>query len=362
MHNRTDKIKVEETVHRGEKRLQLHFHYDEQLIDKVNNLPGVRWSATMHCWHVPFKTDYSDYLNSTFGDKAWFRDENKKTKKRITTEVKDLLEDFRVYMQTQRYSKVTIRTYINQLEQFFSFYYDKPVHEIVNEDIVKYNQQHILKNRYSWTFQNQTVSALKLFYQKQIDKTLDIEAIERPRKEKNLPEILSKKEIKYILDNIKNIKHKTIIAVIYSAGLRISEVINLRVKDIDSSRMLIHIKHAKGNKDRVVGLSAKLLVLLREYYRIYRPGDFLFYGQSDENYSPTSIRKFFNIAVKKAKIGKKVTVHTLRHSYATHLLEAGTDLRYIQNLLGHNSSKTTEIYTHVSRKNITDIKSPFDSL
>lgn len=184
--------------------------------------------------------------------------------------------------------------------------------------------------------------------------------LHRPRKENKLPKGLSKNEVKRILTSSNNIKHKCILMLIYSAGLRRSELLNLIPTDIDSERMLIHINGAKGKKDRISLLSDNLLQLLRQYYKEYHPKQYLFEGQKGGMYSPTSVANILKNAARKAEIKKTVTPHMLRHSFATHLLEQGTDLRYIQELLGHESSKTTEIYTHVSKKAIDKITNPID--
>jgi integrase/recombinase XerD len=174
---------------------------------------------------------------------------------------------------------------------------------------------------------------------------------------------LSKEEIKAILEALGNIKHRTMLSLIYSCGLRRSELLNLKPTDIDSKRNIVIIRQSKGRKDRIVPLSAKILEMLREYYKSYKPKIWLFEGQNKgERYSEQSLQSVLKQALEKCKINKSVTLHWLRHSYATHLLESGTDLRYIQELLGHNSSKSTEIYTHVSTKSLQNIKSPFDDL
>jgi integrase/recombinase XerD len=179
---------------------------------------------------------------------------------------------------------------------------------------------------------------------------------------KSLPTVLSEQEVAAILGQLENIKHKSILSLIYSAGLRISESIHLELRDIDRSRGLLTIRQSKGKKDRYVPLSPKINALLTTYIEAYKPRKYLFEGQSGGLYSDRSIQNVFGKACEKAGITKHVTVHTLRHSYATHLLENGTDLRYIQEILGHSSSKTTEIYTHVSKKMIGAIRSPFDDL
>jgi integrase/recombinase XerD len=187
--------------------------------------------------------------------------------------------------------------------------------------------------------------------------------LHRPKKEKTLPNVLSKEEVKMILEAHTNIKHKVMLSLIYSCGLRRSELLNLKPSDIDSKRGIVIIRKAKGKKDRIAPLSEKILILLREYYKLYKPQTWLFEGQEPNvQYDERSLSNVLNQALKKTSITKPVSLHWLRHSYATHLLESGTDLRYIQELLGHKSSKTTEIYTHVSTREIQKIKSPFDNL
>jgi len=204
------------------------------------------------------------------------------------------------------------------------------------------------------------VNSIKFYFEIVMDMPSRMYTIERPRLEKKLPKVLSIEEVKLLIKHTNNIKHKCIVSLLYSAGLRRSELLNLRVNDIDSKRMLIFIGSAKGNKDRYTLLSEATLTDLREYFKQWRPKEFLFEGIKGNKYSPTSVANIVNKAAIKAKIRKKVTPHMLRHSFATHLLENDTDLRYIQTLLGHSSSTTTEIYTQVAVKNIQNIKSPLD--
>ena len=195
------------------------------------------------------------------------------------------------------------------------------------------------------------------------DTKIEIDKIHRPKRAKVLPNVLSKEEVKKILEANSNLKHKAMLSMIYSCGLRRSELLNLKFSDIDSKRNIVLLKNAKGKKDRIAPLSPKILAMLRTYYKEYKPKNWLFEGQKQgEQYSEKSLQSVLKQALQKVGITKPVTLHWLRHSYATHLLESGTDLRYIQELLGHSSSKTTEIYTHVSTKNIQQIKSPFDDL
>ena len=202
-----------------------------------------------------------------------------------------------------------------------------------------------------------------MFFRIVNEKQIEIEKIHRPKREKLLPNVLSKAEIKLILNAHSNMKHKTMLSLIYSCGLRRSELLNLKPTDIDSNRNIVIIRQGKGRKDRIAPLSPKILEMLRDYYAVYKPKLWLFEGQfENEAYDARSLSNVLKQALTKAGITKPVSLHWLRHSYATHLLESGTDLRYIQELLGHSSSKTTEIYTHVSTKSIQQIKSPFHDL
>jgi len=220
-----------------------------------------------------------------------------------------------------------------------------------------------VKSGLSSSYQNQIVNSIKLYFKTCRDTKIEVDKIHRPKREKVLPNVLSKEEVKKILDAHSNLKHKAMLSMIYSCGLRRSELLNLKFSDIDSKRNIVIIRQSKGKKDRITPLSAKILDLLRRYYKEYSPKTYLFEGQEkNTQYSARSLEEVLKKSVKLASINKPVTLHWLRHSYATHLLESGTDLRYIQELLGHNSSKTTEIYTHVSTKNIPQIKSPFDDL
>lgn len=273
------------------------------------------------------------------------------------------LEAFKSYMNYRRYSKNTIKTYSDALKIFFKFNATENLEQLTIEHLIKFNNEHILKNNYSASYQNQVINAIKLFYRNRFNRTMEVDFIQRPRREKRLPNVLSKLEVKSILESPINLKHRAMLSIIYACGLRRSELLNLTLKDVLSDRHLLFIRQSKGKKDRMLPISDKLISMLREYYRAYKPKRWLFEGQNPgEQYSERSLQLVLNQALNKARINKPVTLHWLRHSYATHLLENGTDLRYIQELLGHSSSKTTEIYTHVSTHSIQKIKSPFDDL
>ena len=276
---------------------------------------------------------------------------------------KEAIQTFIRYLNSKRYSPNTIKVYSDSISTFLRYFSMKDITDISNDDLIDFNNNYILKNNFSSSFQNQVVNAVKLYFSAIEHKKMDVELIHRPRREKVLPNVLSKEEVKAILNAHVNIKHKMMLSLIYSCGLRCGELLALHPVHIDSKRNIVLLKCAKGKKDRIVPLSPLILKMLREYYKIYKPKTYLFEGQNmGIPYDARSLQLILKQALQKTGITKSVTLHWLRHSYATHLLESGTDLRYIQELLGHNSSKTTEIYTHVSTKSIQQIKSPFDDL
>jgi integrase/recombinase XerD len=339
-------------THKKEKRIAVYFEKDIDLIARIKRLNGSRWSQTLGVWHLPDTEENRERFNLSPHSHSL-----------PSVEGIAQMEKFKQWLRSKRYSDSTITTYSEALKSFLVFYRDKAVADINNEDVIIYNNEHILKNNLSASFQNQTVNAIKLFFMTIRDTKMLVDKIHRPKRAKVLPNVLSKEEIKLILNAHSNIKHKAMLSMIYSCGLRRSELLHLKFADIDAKRNIVLLKNAKGKKDRIAPLSQKILQLLRDYYKDYKPAVWLFEGQiKGDQYSEQSLQSVLKQALQKAGIKKPVTLHWLRHSYATHLLESGTDLRYIQELLGHSSSKTTEIYTHVSTKSLQQIKSPFDDL
>lgn len=335
--------------HKGESRIAVFFEKNVELIARIKKLEGATWSQTLLVWHLP------DTEENRVRFKLKLLSHTIPSSEGIAQ-----IEKFKHYLRSKRYSESTITTYSEALRSFLVFYRDKIIAEITNEDVIVYNNEYILKNKLSASYQNQTINALKLFFKIIHDSKMVIEELHRPKNAKTLPNVLSKEETFRLIDVTSNLKHKTLLALIYSSGLRISEAINMKITDIDSQRMLIHVKNAKGKKDRYTLLSTKVLELLKEYYSIYTPTIFIFEGQFGEQYSSRSAQAVLHQSVRKAGITKQISLHTLRHSFATHLLESGTDLRYIQDLLGHSSPKTTMIYTHVSSTSLKNIINPFD--
>lgn len=282
---------------------------------------------------------------------------------KITPEIQMYLQEFKTWLEYKRYGESTIGTYVDCVKKFLIFCVPKPIAEIQADDMVRFVHEYIIPSKLSYSYQNQVVNGAKLFFREIVKSQLNVEAFARPRRQHLLPNVLSKEEVKSILQAPQNVKHRTMLSLIYACGLRRSELLGLKPADIQSKRGLLLIRESKGKKDRVISLSEKTIEMLREYYILYKPGVWLFEGSiKGEQYSEQSLQNVLKQAVSKANINKPVTLHWLRHSYATHLLENGTDLRYIQELLGHKSSKTTEIYTHVSNKSLQKIKSPFDDL
>ncbi|MFB9055632.1 tyrosine-type recombinase/integrase [Mariniflexile ostreae] len=260
------------------------------------------------------------------------------------------------------YSQNTIRSYKHEFSNFLTFFENAVIDELTKDEIEGYLAHLINKFKISEVKQNQAVNAIKWYYEKVLQKPKEYYNITRPKKTKTLPNVLSPDEVYKLINAPKNIKHKTILYTIYSSGLRLGEVVNLRIRDVHSKAGYLYIKDGKGKKDRKTVLSHTLLLLLREYYKKERPAYWLFEGQDGGKYSPRSVQAIFRQAMASSNINPWATVHTLRHSFATHLLQNGVNLRNIQVMLGHHSSKTTEIYTQVLGISNKKIESPLDTI
>jgi integrase/recombinase XerD len=336
--------------HRGENRIAVYFEKNAEWIARIKKLENVKWSATLKAWHLPDN------------------DENRKRFKldptlNLSEEQALKIAEFIRWLKSKRYSESTIKTYSEAIKTFLLYYSNKAISDITNNDLIKFNNDYILKKNLSSSYQNQIVNGVKLFFQTIEQSKLKVDLVHRPKREKLLPNVLSKEEVKEILGVTQNMKHRTMLSLIYACGLRCGELLALKPMHIDSHRKLLIIKQAKGKKDRIAPLSIKSIQMLREYYAAYKPKEYLFEGQhAGQPYDNRSLQKVLKQSLLKAQITKPVTLHWLRHSYATHLLEAGTNLRYIQEILGHSSPKTTQIYTHVSSEGLQHIISPFDTL
>ncbi len=360
----------------GCKRLAISCAYNKENYSRCKSLVGAKWESKLKIWYTTLTENQCRQLIKKFEGyeikgleelRKYFSNKRKVVDQEgqyqeLSEKAKESVNHFKRWLMQKRYSESTVKTYVGSIIVFLNYHKDKNIEVLNSIDWENFNLEYIIKNKYSASYQNQVCNAIKLFFSKEFGLYLPIEKIERPRREHLLPNVLSTEEVKKILSSCINLKHRAMLSLIYSAGLRRSELINLKLTDIDSSRMTLHIRQSKGKKDRVLPLSVKILELLREYFKAYKPKEYLFAGQTGGMYGKRSIQLVFNNALKKSGIKKQASLHTLRHSNATHLLEAGTDLRYIQELLGHKSSKTTEIYTHVSQTKLQNIRNPFDDL
>lgn len=360
---------------KGRTMIRLDFPYDSAIIKEVKAIRGRVWSLTHKCWYVPDTPQMRERFGITLNlvkdeagyitggmDGSGYQSTNLTAFEKLPEAVKDKLREFRKWMEQHRYSEQTIRNYLNHLSQFFVYLGDVDIKTVTAEDVIRFNHDVIIKHKLSISYQRVVTGAIKLFYSHFFDHKMDIDRLDRPFREKTLPMVLSKEEVQQILKSIDNLKHKTMLSTIYSCGLRRGELLGLKMVDLDRNRNLIRIVQGKGRKDRYVPFSEKLKGMLDEYYLAYKPKVYVFEGQSGGQYAARSIAKVLEHAVAKSGVEKKVTLHTLRHSYATHTLDGGTDLRYIQEILGHSSPKTTMIYTHVSSRRIGEIRSPLDDL
>jgi integrase/recombinase XerD len=262
-------------------------------------------------------------------------------------------------LETMFYTQNTATTYISCFQAFTKHFRQRDYMAITEQDITDYLQT-LVRNGKSQAYVNQAINAIKFYYEVVLKMPNRFYNIDRPRPQQKLPDVISREEVIRLINQTNNLKHKCIAGLLYSAGLRRDELINLTLKDIDSKRMRVIVRNAKGNKDRLTLLSKNLLHDLRDYYRQWKPKHYLFESPSGEKYSASSVLSIVKNARKKAGITTKVTPHTLRHCFATHLLEDGVDIRYIQALLGHKSSKTTERYTHVATTSYNHITNPLD--
>jgi len=375
-------VALEAVYRAGTKRIALRFPYDTALI-ALAKAAGAQWSRSLKCWHVADGSESLKKVFATFKGAAWVDGSAlfakpaaqggapapkgpkagtaKEPPKALPPVQAAALEAMRRKLEIGRYSPKTIDTYLNAAQKVFVRFAEKHPNDIRTEDIETF-QHELAKADKSNSYLNQVVNAVRYYYKDVLGDAYRVKFIERPRKERKLPLILSKAEIGRLLVAHKNLKHRTMLSVAYSGGLRVSEVLALEPGDILFDRGLIHIRDAKGKKDRMTLLARSVADLLKRYMEVHRPQEYLFPGQKGGPYSERSLQKVMESAMRKAGIENSATMHTLRHSFATHLLEQGTDLRYIQNLLGHASSKTTEVYTHVSTKFLQGIINPMDAL
>ena len=356
-------------------RIGLRVPFDEATVQRLRNVPGSRWESEKSYWSFPRNREALEKLLAAL--RIDWRQLDREVaeglglvgsaparQKEIRPARSPIMTDLNAYereLRLRNYSPKTVKSYRSCLRTFVKFITPRHPRDLKDDEIRLAFSRMLDSSERSSAGLNQLINALRFLYVELYQRPLALGTLKRPRTEKKLPVVLSREEVVRLLSSVTNAKHKTILMLIYSAGLRVGEAVRVRVSDVDRDRMMIRVRAGKGKKDRYTLLSEELLKQLRGYYVTHRPTEYLFPGAEGRPFmSERSVESIFEHALSAASIRKPATVHTLRHSFATHLLENGTDLRYIQALLGHSSSKTTEIYTHVSRRDLGKIVSPLD--
>lgn len=399
---------VKKIEHRNQPRwaIIMPYPYHEGRKQEIKKLPGSKYSNTHKCWYLPY-TSASYYALAalpwvtsmpplsdeqeknedkttidTTGYIIYCKPEKRKTpiQTPIQTRVQKLVQKqaakryqqsispfwiemvakYKIYLHNCRYSDNTVNSYMTSLMLFLAWWGDRSIDSLTLEQLYMYNDQTFVKKNLSRSAQTQWVSAMRLFLKDNPEIDIDGADLERPRMASYLPNILSENEVKKLIGSYINFKHKTIITMYYACGMRTSELLDLKITDIDIDRNVIRIRNSKGAKDRDIALPKLVYKMLLHYYKLYTPVTYVFNGKSGEKYSASSAGKILKMGLKKVGIHKRITIHGLRHSYATHLAESHVNLRYIQEALGHSSSKTTEIYTKLSSDHIAKMISPID--
>lgn len=365
------KITLRKELMYGRYHILFYFPYNAAVYNRLNRTKTISYNPEVNCWiqsSIYFRLhkllalldDVAEIDSSNLGNLIYAKSDtlvHNREKFEVT-----LPESFKKKLLQKRYSENTIKTYCHYFKQFQIAFRHFELNSVTTENINEYIFNLVSYGRISYSQQNQRINAIKFYYEKVLGQEKYRIHIDRPRSEKRLPDVLSKQDVVALLKATKNLKHYSMLSLIYSAGLRRSELLALEVTDIDSVRGLIKIRGSKGKKDRYSIISQALIKKLREYYKEFKPKLWLFEGVDGKQYSSTSLHKVLKKSVQLANIKKRVHLHMLRHSFATHLLDKGTSIRLIQNLLGHDSIKTTEIYTHVTNSDLSQIRNPLDDL
>ncbi|NEV94653.1 tyrosine-type recombinase/integrase [Psychroflexus sp. YR1-1] len=361
-------VVLEPLMHKKAACIGLRFGFDAELKAALKKLPQCRWTQTHRCFYVPNTAASKRQLMRVLraaGCEVDYRAMQNAEAEHIpeavlNTEHRKALEAYKAYLKGQRKSPSTVTTYAAFVELFLRFFNSTALSDLDNRSIELFAEGVLARRNYSISSHRQAMNALKHFFTLNRFPEVQTEAIAMPRKDRKLPDVLSTEEVISILQATRNLKHRALLGLIYSSGLRIGEVLKLKLADVDLDRQAVYVRSGKGRKDRHSTLGRSIQPLLVNYVRTYKPQQFLFEGEAGKAYSASSVRAFLKRSCRLAKLRKRVTPHTLRHSFATHLLENGVDIRYIQELLGHSRPETTMIYTHVTERSIRAIQNPLD--
>lgn len=352
-------------------RLKLIFGFDNALRLLIKSYPYHSWDAQNKWWTIPFSEKYVNEIQLLAHERGLnfsYEEELPGSAgiKRMTAfdipNYRECPQEMILKLKEIRYSDNTIKIYKSSFEEFINYYHKFDINKIDETQIISFLRYLVIERKVSTSYQNQVINAIKFYYEKVLGGQRKFYFIDRPKKERALPTVLNDQEVISLFKHVENIKHKCILMLAYSAGLRLGEIVRLKLVDFDRERMQIRVVQSKGKKDRYAKLSTRFLAVLDAYTAKYRPKEYVFEGAKGEDYSPSSIQNIIKAVSQKAGIQKRTTMHTLRHTFATHSLENGVDLRYIQSMMGHENSKTTEIYTHITTKGFDQIKSPLDNL
>lgn len=358
-------MSLEPLVHRGMNCIAVKGRLNATISKMIREYPGRLFSKTHSCWYVLYSESELSTLAKRIasvqeiqvGDFGVFGLEHRKS----VEEVK-LPEGYHEQLIRVRYSEATVKTYESQMRAFLVYIHPLPADRITEAVILKYLEYLVVERRVSVSTQNTAINAIKFYLEHVLRSDRRTYFIDRPIKEHKLPRVLSEEEVKRMIEVTVNAKHRCMLLLMYSAGLRMSELLNLKWSDFDVIRMQLFVSGGKGKKDRVTLLSGQVINFVKHYMSLYNPKQYLFEGPLSARYSPRSVNMIVKKAARNANVLKRISAHTLRHSFATHLLEHGTDIRYIQALMGHESGKTTERYTHVTTRGFSKIVSPLDRL
>ncbi len=351
------KVEFKEAVHRNQKVLLCIFPYNPELIARFRKkFPSAKWSRTHQAWYLLNTPAYRKTLGlplPEIGDNYLLK---------LYDHNKNEFIKFRNALTLKKFSPNTINTYLSEFAQLLFLLKNHHVDELTADRLNAYFLYCIKKLKHSEAQVYSRMNAIKSYFKLVLNKETVFDRVIRPKPAKSLPKVLSKQEITRLFKQTPNLKHLLILKMAYGMGLRVSEIVNLKIAHVDLDRKQVHIVSSKGKKDRYVNFPDSLAPLYTDYLKAYQPKNYVFNGQYTEQYSIRSAQAVFLNALQKANINKVIGIHGLRHSYATHLLEAGTDMTFIQKLLGHNQIKTTEIYAKVSNKLLAKVQSPLDTL